>query len=99
MDTATPAPAGQRTGTPVIDRRITLTFKTPDVLADALTDHFDRLREQDAEACIEREEGYYEDERHALEQMLRRKYFPYGESVTVEVHVDEGEIDVLVVKR
>lgn len=69
-------------GAPVNERTITIRFKTPYAVSDAVHEY-----------C--RETGKESDEEEEICRALSKKYFRSGEYVTIEVNVENGTCTVV----
>jgi len=78
--------------------RIQLTFKTPDVVEDALLDAFPKrkpnYKTDEWEALSEEEEQERQDKMRAVRTVLA-KWIRYGEYCTIDIDVDQQTAVVL----
>lgn len=71
-----------------------LTFKTPDVVSDAIKEAVDRQRELDRENGCEEDQDGYDDLAYDIHLSLKG-WFPGGEYVHVQVDTEEGTATVI----
>jgi hypothetical protein len=73
---------------------MTITFKTPDAVSDAVDNEIDQLRELDKELGREQDEEVYYQLKEDWMKFLER-FTEYGEYITIEFDLDNETAKVM----